>query len=139
MKRTLLTTAALLAMGIAPALAEDGHVSHDTLSAIGLGGMQVASDADGMQIRGMSSSAYSSGTSLIFAQLLDPATNNFVVGSDTNAAGSTAENAGLNLVSNASSLQSSGLAFNLNIATLTSLYGGSVSGIAGGAGLASGF
>ncbi len=139
MKRTLLTTAALLAMGIAPALAEDGHVSQDTLSAIGLGGMQVASDADGMQVRGLSSSAYSSGRSLIFGQLLDPATNNFVAGSDTNASGSTAENAGLNAVSNASNLQGSAIGLNLNISTLTSLYGGTLGGISGGGGLASSF
>jgi hypothetical protein len=139
MKYTLLTTAALLAMGIAPALAEDGHVSHQTLSAIGLGGMQVVSDTDGMQVRGMSSSAWSSGRSLLSAQLIDPATNSFVVGSDTNGAFSTAENAGLNSVSSASHSQASNLALNLAVATLGSAFNAATLNGAFGNGISSAF
>ncbi len=141
MKRTLLTTAALLAMGIAPAMAEDGHVSHQTLSAVGLSGMQVVSDADGMQVRGMSSNAWSAGASTLSAQLFDPATGGFASATTANGSAATAENAGLNAVSQAT--HSHGSAINpplsLNIATLGSNFSGVVSGQIGGIGLSSAF
>ena len=56
MKNAVAVFAVLLA-GAMPALAEDGRVSGTTLSALGLDGMEVVSDADGMEVRGMSSSA----------------------------------------------------------------------------------
>ena len=139
MKYTLLTTAAVLAMGIAPAMAEDGRVSQATLSALGLGQMEVLSDADGMQVRGMSSSAMTMGTSLVFGQLIDPATKSFVVASDINTAGATAENAGKGLPSSAQHVQGSGVALTLNVATLHSSISSNLSGISGGLGSASSF
>ena len=141
MMRTLLTTAALLAMGFAPAMAEDGHVSHQTPSAIGLRGMQVVSDTEGMQVRGMSSNAWSSGASTISAQLFDPATGGFASATTANGAGSSAENAGLVAFSNASHSQGSGInpALNLNIVTLGSNFSGAVVGQIGGFGMSTAF
>ncbi|MGD9858045.1 MAG: hypothetical protein AB7U20_24125, partial [Planctomycetaceae bacterium] len=115
MKRTVLTTAAMLAMGIAPALAEEGQVSNQTLSAVGLGGMQVMSDVDGLQVRGLSSNAASGGSSLLVGQMAfnDANGTQFVFGSDFNTSRATSENAGLNAVSTAQHNQGSGLILSL--------------------------
>ncbi|MGD9854987.1 MAG: hypothetical protein AB7U20_08550 [Planctomycetaceae bacterium] len=139
MKNAIAGIALLLVAGAAPVNAEDGRIADATLAAIGLGDMQVVSDAEGMNVRGMSSSAMSMGTSLIFGQLLDPATKSFVVGSDVNVAGATAENGGKNIVSQASHAQASSLALQLNVTTLTSSYAGLLGGVAGGNGIAVGF
>lgn len=68
----------------APAMA--GDVPDGALSALGLGGMQTMTDAQGMQVRGKASEAVVSGTSLVFGQLVAdlPTGTNFVVGSDVN-------------------------------------------------------
>ncbi len=138
MKRAVAAIAVLLIAGVVPAVAEEGRVSETTLSALGLGGMNVISDAQGMEVRGMSSSAMSMGTSLVFGQLIDPETKSFVVGSDINTAAATAENAGKNIASAASHSQSSSLALQLDVVTLTSLFAGSLSGATYGVGLAAG-
>lgn len=66
--------------------------------------MTPMSDDQGLQVRGLSSSAAAMGTSLVFGQLLDPSTpGNFFVASDTNGSGSSAENGGLRILSLASS------------------------------------
>lgn len=78
----------------APVLAEDGNVSQDTLKALGLGEPEVLSDAQGMEIRGMSSSAAAFGASLLFAQLSD-SLGNFILASDLNGGLASDENAGL--------------------------------------------
>ncbi len=139
MKNAIAGIALLLVVGATPVFAEDGQVADSTLAAIGLGDMQVVSDAEGMNVRGMSSSAMSMGTSLIFGQLLDPATKSFVVGSDVNVAGSTATNGGKNIVSQASHIQGSSLGLQLNVTTLTSNFSGILGGVAGGSGLAVAF
>ncbi|MGE0373952.1 MAG: hypothetical protein AB7I48_04745 [Planctomycetaceae bacterium] len=115
MKRNLLTAAAVLAMGIAPALAEDGRVPQSTLSAVGLAGMHVLSDAQGLQVRGLSSNAASGGSSLLVGQLTfnDANGTQFVFGSDFNTSRATSENAGLNPVSTAQHNQGSGLILTL--------------------------
>jgi hypothetical protein len=111
MNRNLLMAAAVLAMGIAPALAEDGRVPRSTLTVVGLGGMHVLTDAQGLQVRGLSSNAASGGSSLIVGQLVynDANGTQVVFGSDFNTSRGTSENAGLNAVSTAQHTQGSGL------------------------------
>ena len=91
----------LLALVAVPALAEEGNVPQATLSSLGLGGMQVMSDTDGMQVRGLSSNAQATSLSLFSAFLFDPNTGvNFSFnGADFGRA--TDENAGLNAASSA--------------------------------------
>jgi hypothetical protein len=86
MKACVTLIALLVSFGAAQsAVADDGQVSPAALRALGLGSMQVASDAQGMQVRGRSSGfVLVKGTSLIFGQLLTPDTKNFVVGSSVN-------------------------------------------------------
>ncbi len=138
MKKAVAVFAMLLVAGVSPVVANDGQVSGDTLAAMGLGDLQVISDVDGMDVRGMSSSAMSMGSSLVFGQIIDPATKSFIVGSDINQAGATAENAGKYVHSSVNHLQSSSLALQLDVATLTSVFGGSLIGFAGGSGAAFG-
>jgi hypothetical protein len=129
-----LTLVALLVLA-APALADDGRIPQNALSRMGLGGMQVVSDAHGMQVRGLSSNAASGGTSLIVGQLVfnDASGTQFVTGSDFNTSRGTAENAGLNATSTASHSQGSGLILTLGpIVNLAGLqFDGALTGQAG--------
>jgi hypothetical protein len=91
----------LLVLVAVAAFAGDGNVPQANLASLGLSGMQTASDAQGMQVRGMSSSAQA--TSLGFASmfLYDPNTGSSFVGG-VNAFGRAAdENAGSNAASSA--------------------------------------
>jgi hypothetical protein len=63
--KTLLSIASVLVLSAAPAFAADGHVSHQSLAKMGLSGMQVMSDSQGQQIRGLSI-AVASGGSIAF-------------------------------------------------------------------------
>jgi hypothetical protein len=152
--RFVCSVAALLAFAAAPALAGDGRVPQSKLANLGLGNAQVLTDSEGMQIRGMgrrdyghksygkqivgssSSNALASGRSLVVGLLIDPATNSFVFGSDTNSAASSSENGGLNAPSSAFEKQSSGLGLDLNVVTATSKFDGVLNGGAGGFGFA---
>ncbi len=109
--------ALLAALAATPALAQEGRVSQSTLQLVGLGEMEVMSDDEGNDVRGMSSSAAASGSSLMFAVLLDPNNpGNFLVGADTNGGRGTAENAGLQILSQASNgAQGSSIAGQLSI------------------------
>ena len=90
--RNVLALVAVVALFAAPAFAGDGNVSQGTLSALGLGDMQVVSDAQGMQVRGKDSSfGEVRGTSLMFGQLLTPDDKNFVVFSSVNQVRANAE------------------------------------------------
>src|SRR5262245_60929997 len=85
MKFLVMSCAALVALAATGAAADDRQVPEATLRAVGLGSMQVASDVEGMAVRGRSSGFVAvRGTSLIFGQLLTPDTKNFVVGSSVN-------------------------------------------------------
>jgi hypothetical protein len=55
--------ACLISLSAAPALAGDGQVSNHSLSRMGLGGMNVVSDNEGSQIRGLSIAIAFSSTS----------------------------------------------------------------------------
>ena len=98
-----LALAAVLALVASPALAGDGNVSPSTLKSLGLGGMKVVSDTEGMKVRGMSSNAATGGTS--FAAAFSASGIVFAVGVDANTAASSAENAGLNAASASASAQ----------------------------------
>jgi hypothetical protein len=125
MKKSLAIVAACLMA--APAMA--GEIPQGALVQLGLGGMEVMSDAEGMRVRGRSSNAVAGGTSLLFGQLVfnSDSGNQFVVGSDVNHFRATAENAGLNAVSNASGNQGSGL--NLSLGPIVNLAGLQFSGM----------
>lgn len=138
--RTALTLAAALMLLAAPALAGDNHVPQSTLAAVGLGEMQVLDDAQGHEVRGMSSNALAMGLSLVSGLIVDPASKSFVFGSDVNAAMATAENAGLNPFTTAQTNQLSTI--NLNLIVLPSAthpgFNGFIVGAAGGNAFASG-
>jgi len=106
--KNVVALAVLMVLVAAPALAGDGNVPQATLSALGLGGMQVVSDAQGMQVRGMSSNAQATSVSFFSAFLFDPFSgSNFAfVGADFGRA--TDENAGLNATSSASVASAAG-------------------------------
>jgi opacity protein-like surface antigen len=93
MKNVLVVLAVLMVSAV-PAFAED--VTDATLSALGLGGMQKASDAEGMQVRGMSSSSQNTVLTSFVLNLFDPATGASFVVEDSAFSRSTDENAGLN-------------------------------------------
>jgi hypothetical protein len=119
MKNALcLVVAAVVVLGAIPAFAGDGNVPQATLSALGLGNMQVVSDAEGMQVRGTSSSVQATSLSLFSAVLFDPFSGaNFTfAGADFSRA--TDENAGLNATSSANvSSAAASAAFNTTIIT----------------------
>jgi hypothetical protein len=138
MKKSLaLVLTAMLACA-APALAGDGAISGDTLSAIGLSGMQTVSDSQGMEVRGQASAfAMTIGTSLVFGQLVTPDTKNFVVGSDVNMVQSNSETteAGSLISASKSHLSTLNLQLAVVFPDLTTFVGGIV-GSAGGTGIA---
>lgn len=127
---------ALVAFVAAPAAAEDGQVSATALKALGFSSSQVATDAEGMQVRGMSSLAVSGGLSTVSGVLLDPQTGANIVGTDANFALGGAFNAGPNIGSVATHAQGSGVAGFLNVNTAVSSYAGSFQIVTGGYGYA---
>ena len=80
----------LVAIFTSPANAQDGNVSQSTLSQIGLGGMQMMTDAEGLQIRGMSSWSSSGGGRIVSGGLIYNSGNRtyFVFAGSANSAGS---------------------------------------------------
>jgi len=127
--KQLLTIVAMCLVAT-PALAED--VSDHTLAALGLSDLQRVDDSQGMQIRGMSSNATTSGTSLVFGQLVAdlPTGTNFIVVSDINHGFDTAHNHGLNAFSSAIHHQGSAAEGSLVIQTNPG-FSGHFSGLAG--------
>ena len=51
--KSLIAFASVLALSV-PAMAAEGHVSHQSLAKMGLAGMTAMADSQGMQIRGLS-------------------------------------------------------------------------------------
>lgn len=76
---------------VGPALAGDGMVAPSTLKALGLAGMQTVSDAEGMQVRGLSAAAATAGLSVVSGVLYDPNSQSFVVGADASSASACEE------------------------------------------------
>ncbi len=138
MKSSVFGLAAMAILVAVPAFAGEGNVSNSTLSALGLGGLEVMSDTDGMKVRGMSSNAFAFGASSLFAQLSDPQNpGNFVTGSDVNGGRGSDENAGLSVDSLATQgPQGSSIAIQLDIQAgnpAIQVFLGSVLGNAGNA------
>ncbi len=118
------------------ALAGDGNVPPSTLAALGLGGMDQVSDAEGMHVRGKLVFASARGTSLIFGQLMDPTVNpptptSFVARSDVDTDSDSAT-----APSGTVSVTIFHLA-TLNFSLTTPNFSGSIVGFAGGIGFAS--
>jgi hypothetical protein len=78
------------------------------LNALGLGGLEPLSERTGNQIRGASSSAYSTGLSSFMAVIFDPETGSQINLVSNNFARSTDQNAGLNSRSTAAAETSVG-------------------------------
>jgi hypothetical protein len=93
MKNVLLVLAVLVVCAV-PTFAEE--VPDAMLSALGLGGMQVVSDAEGMQVRGMSSASQGDVLSQFNLRLFDPSTGGNWDFSESDFGRATDENAGLN-------------------------------------------
>jgi hypothetical protein len=83
-----ITLLLVLAIGLfaAPAQASDRRVPDSTLAAVGLSNLQMLSDAQGNEVRGMHRNAKAFGKSLVSALILDPESNSFIVGTDANSA-----------------------------------------------------
>ena len=122
--------AALVVLGAIPALAADGNVPGATLSALGLSGMQEVSDAEGMQVRGMSSSVQASSLSLFNAVLYDPYSGAYYTFSGSSSNRATDENAGLNASSSVNvSSATANATFSATITTGTSTWSAVMSAI----------
>lgn len=76
MKQILLSSLVLLALATVTHASD--NVPAGTLSEVGLAQLQPLSDSEGMQIRGMSSSARATGSSAFSIFLLDPNTGSFL-------------------------------------------------------------
>jgi hypothetical protein len=115
----------------------DGDVPQSTLRSLGLGGMQILSDKEGLEIRGLGGSAATMGLSMVAGLLIEPSTKSFVFGSDVNAAAACAEIVCLaqDPVATHSTLSQVGLELIVN--TTSSVYHGVLIGGAGGSGFAS--
>jgi len=128
--------AILVCLSAAPAVAGDGSIPPSTLRSLGLADMQVLSDAEGMQVRGMSGCARVMGISLVSGLLLEPSTKNFVFGSDANFVMANAANSGCRMRAEAYKEHLSYVGLQLTVDTGSSHYEGSLYGGAGGTGLA---
>jgi hypothetical protein len=60
--RHLLSLFCVIGLSAAPALAGDGHVARQSLAKMGLAGMQVMTDDQGMQVRGTSIAVVAGGS-----------------------------------------------------------------------------
>ncbi len=138
MKYIFSVASAMVVLMASQAFAGDTRVPQATLDTLGLAGLETVSDEEGMQVRGMSASAMSMGLSLVSGLLIDPQTKSFIFGTDANAASATAENAGKQVLTQASHLQSSSLNLNLNVISVGGAFNGVLFGGAGGSGMAAG-
>jgi hypothetical protein len=138
MKKVVLLCGAVLASCAAPVFAGDGEVPMSTLRALGLHSLQLMPEAEGMHVRGFSSSAFAFGASSLSAQLSDPSTpGNFIVATDVNGGRGTDENGGFAVDSLATQgPQGSSVATNLTVESgnpLQTVFNGVVLGNAGNA------
>lgn len=132
MTRALCIAALLIGTMSATVNAQEGQISDEALQAMGLSSLERMTDEEGTSVRGMSGSAMTMGMTLISGLILDPSTKSFVFGADANTSGATAENAGKQVVTMASSAQTSAVNLNLDILTNVSSFKGILIGGAGG-------
>ena len=132
--RNVLLCAVVALVVASPCFGEDA-VSKSTLSALGLGSLEVLSDAQGMEVRGMSAESFSFGASSLFGQLSDPGNpGNFVTASDVNGSRASDENAGLGADAlTTQGPQGSSIATQLDVVGTSSNFVGTVMGNAGNA------
>lgn len=131
---SLCLVAVMVCLSAAPAVAGDGSIPPSTLRSLGLAGMQVLSDTEGMQVRGLSGFAAVKGVSTVNGLLMDPSTKNFVFGSDTNKVMANAAATGCRNRADAYKEHLSYVGLNLYVDTGSSVYSGSIYGGAGGTG-----
>ena len=79
------------------------NVSDTDLAQLGLGSMQQMSDAEGMEVRGMSSNSQASSFGFFSLFAFDPQTGSSFSANAADFARNTAENAGLNATSTSNS------------------------------------
>jgi hypothetical protein len=134
MRKVLLCAAAALLVA-SPCFAGEKALSKTTLDSLGLGGLELLSDADGLQVRGMSAEAFSFGASSLFGQLSDPGNpGNFVTASDINGSRASDENAGLGADAlTTQGPQGSSIATQLDVIGTSSNFTGTILGNAGNA------
>ena len=98
--KSLLTLMILVAAIVAaPVMAEDGNVSDSTLASLGLGSMELLSDADGLAVRGMASTAEATSMSYSSFLVFDPNSGGSFTGQAADFATSNANNAGVSIAS----------------------------------------
>ncbi len=131
---SLFLVAVLVCLSAAPAVAGDGSVSPSALRSLGLADMQVLSDTEGMQVRGMSGCARVMGLSLVNGLVLEPSTKNFLFGSDANFVRADAGADGCHIRADAYKEHLSYVDLHLYVDTGTSIYDGYLYGGAGGTG-----
>ena len=131
--------AVLVWLSAAPAFAGEGHVPQSPLRSLGLAGMEIVSDAEGMQVRGMSGCARVMGISMVAGLVIEPSTKSFVFGSDANFVKANAENAGCRMRAEAYKQHQSFVELQLTIDMVNgpySHYEGTLFGGSGGSGFA---
>ena len=138
MKYVFSVASAMVVLMASQAFAGDNRVPESTLDSLGLAGMESVSDEEGMQVRGMSANAMSMGMSLVTGLLIDPGTKSFVFGADANMAAATAENAGKQILTQASTAQNSSVHLSLDTSSIGGVFSGYLYGTAGGSGTAAG-
>lgn len=126
--------AVMVCLSAAPAVAGDGSIPPSTLRSLGLADMQVLSDTEGMQVRGLSGFAAVRGISSVNGLLLDPSTKNFIFGSDSNKVMANAAATGCHNRADAYKQHLSYIGLQLHVNNGGSVYNGSLYGGAGGSG-----
>ncbi len=137
MKSLLMLLAVVAALTATPAVADDGRVPGATLRSLGLGSMQVVSDAQGMQVRGRQSAFVAvNGTSLAFGQLVAPG-GNFVVASSVNSAQNNGETTASGMITATAthSVTLAGVTLNVTFPDTTTFIG-ALAAVASGTGTA---
>jgi hypothetical protein len=84
--RITLSLAVVVALFTAPAVASDRPVPTSTLAAVGLSDIEMLSDAQGNEVRGMHRGAKAFGKSIVSTLIFDPESSSFIFGSDANSA-----------------------------------------------------
>lgn len=138
MRYAFCLAAMLAALSAVPASAADGNVPQPTLKALGLAGMDILSDEEGMTVRGTGGSAQTMGVSLVMGLIIEPSTKSFVFGSDVNMAAACAEITCLVVDPIAEHATASAVALSLDVVHPdTTTFSGVLIGGSGGSGFAS--
>ena len=137
MRCAFFLAAVLTSLLTASTFAGDGNVPQSILDVLGLADMEAVSDEEGMQVRGMRGAATTLGHSFVVGLLIDPVSDSYVFGSDTNYASAYSETTYSRSASNASHATASAVDLSLNVTNPTGTFSGVLIGGAGGSGNAS--